>query len=124
MRRRQQPLHQLLVRPRRLIPHERVHLGRRGNPIRSKLTRRISVTRSASAAGARPSFSSRASTNRSIGFRTHFSSFTAGNAGRTGFTYAQCASIFAAPTDAESGQTAPSSIHRSIVATCAAGNGS
>ncbi len=41
-----------------------------GKPIRSRLKRRNSVTRSASGAGVSPSFSSRASTNASIGLRT------------------------------------------------------
>ena len=50
----------------------------------------MSVARSASGEGFRPSRSRRASTNASIGLRTHFASVTAGGAGRTGGMKAQC----------------------------------
>ena len=47
--------------------------------MRSRLNRRIRISRSASGDGARPSFSRRASTNASIGFRTHAVLPTGGN---------------------------------------------
>ena len=61
-----------------------------GSPVRSIESRLMRVARSASGEGDIPSASSFASTNRSIGFRTHRASFTAGSAGRLGATKAQC----------------------------------
>ena len=61
-----------------------------GRPIRSRVSRRISVVRSAGGDGARPSVSSRASTNRSIGFLTQAASRTGGAAGRRTGSNAQC----------------------------------
>ena len=58
--------------------------GSGGRPVRSRATRRASVRRSASGAGARPSASSRARMKRSIGVRTQADSFTAGRSGRAG----------------------------------------
>src|SRR5215471_10907180 len=61
-----------------------------GSPIRSRLKRRSSVTRSASGEGVSPSFSRRARMNLSIGVLTHPVFLTSGGAGRSGFTNAQC----------------------------------
>src|SRR5439155_9256620 len=61
-----------------------------GRPMRSKLSRRISVTRSASAEGVSFSASNFARTNRSMGFRGQLRFFTAGTAGRTAGLKAQC----------------------------------
>ena len=69
-----------------------------GSPVRSRNTRRHSVSRSASLLGESPDRSSRDSTNRSMGFFAHAPSFTAGSAGRTGGTNAQCASYLAPPS--------------------------
>ena len=55
-----------------------------GRPVRSSVTRRISVVRSASGDGVSPSASSRARTKRSIGFRGQPASRTVGGAGRRG----------------------------------------
>ena len=89
--------------------------------MRSRLSRRSSVTRSASGDGRRPSFSRRARTKRSMGWRAATLGRAAG--GRTGGTKAQC--FFSAMGHrALSGQTAPSSIHRrrrAIVASGSAG---
>ena len=57
--------------------------GSGGSPVRSSATRRASVRLLASAAGARPSASGRANTNRSSGLRTQASFFTADGAGRS-----------------------------------------
>ncbi len=66
-----------------------------GSPIRSRLSRRASVRRSASGAGFRPRFSSSASTKASIGLRTHALSLTSGTAGRVGGISDQCFSYSA-----------------------------
>ena len=76
-----------------------------GRPVRSSVTRRSSVARSAWAEGFKPSRSNRCSTNASIGLRTHFGSLTVGTAGRVGGLNDQCFS-----------QLAPCSIHRRIIA--------
>ena len=52
----------------------------------AKLSRRISVTRSASAEGDRPSFSSRARTKESMGLADQFRLLTFGKGGRFGGT--------------------------------------
>src|SRR5215471_1018223 len=61
-----------------------------GRPIRSRLKRRSSVTRSASGEGVKPSSSKRERMNRSIGVLTQAVFLTSGGAGRSGFTNAQC----------------------------------
>src|SRR5262245_24579658 len=61
-----------------------------GRPIRSRLNRRKSVTRSASGCGVRPSFSRRARMNLSIGVLIQLLLLTSGGAGRSGLTNAQC----------------------------------
>ena len=53
-----------------------------GSPVRSKVSRRMSVRRSAGAAGLRLFASSFARINRSTGVMHHVPFFTAGNAGR------------------------------------------
>ena len=64
----EQPIDELLVGVRRRSRDERVDLLRGGpRPVRSKVTRRISVRRSAAGSGRRPFFCSAASTNASIG---------------------------------------------------------
>ena len=61
-----------------------------GKPSRSRYSRRASVVLSACGEGISCSFSSRAKTKLSIGVLTQALSFTAGKAGRTGATNAQC----------------------------------
>ena len=72
-----------------------------GSPVRSNVTRRSSVSTSASGEGSLASASSRALTKLSIGLRTHSAPATGGTAGRSGGMNAQC--------DCHS---APWSIHR------------
>ncbi|MFM9059531.1 MAG: hypothetical protein ACKOSQ_10475 [Planctomycetaceae bacterium] len=59
--------------------------------MRSACSRRMSVARSASGAGASPAASIFASTNRSTGFRTQSGRSTSGAGDRTGATNAQWA---------------------------------
>ena len=56
--------------------------GDSGKPLRSKDARRTTFQGAAAAAGVRPRYSTRASTNVSIGLRTQRWSWTAGNSGR------------------------------------------
>ena len=84
-------------------------LGVGGNPVRSMLSRLMSVARSASGEGANPSASSLASTKRSIGVRIQSVRRTFGGSGRFGATNAQCGSYFA-----------PSAIQRSSSFFCSA----
>ena len=78
-----------------------------GRPVRSSVTRRMSVVGSASGEGARPSRSRRSRTKLSIGFRAQVVFRVFGNAGRAGGTKAQCFCHFA-----------PCSIHRRISSIC------
>src|SRR5215213_10540781 len=64
--------------------------GDGGRPVMSRLTRRMSVSRDASGEGRMLSFSRRARTNASIGFRTDASPLTRGTSGRTGLMNDQC----------------------------------
>ena len=80
-----------------------------GNPVRSRLTRRSHSASPAAPAGPIPSASNLASTNASIGSRTHSPRFTTGTSGSTGRTTDQC-----------SLHGAPSAIHCRSAATSAA----
>src|SRR4051794_39123275 len=80
-----------------------------GKPIKSRLTRRINVTRSASGDGLIFSFSSRAKIKLSIGLRAQFFCFTDGTGTFFGGgTNDQCKMDSAFSSD---GDFAPSSIH-------------
>src|SRR5207249_5002184 len=61
--------------------------------VRSKVTRRINVRRSAGGEGERPFDSRRLRMNASMGLRTHPVFRTRDGAGRTGFLNAQCAAL-------------------------------
>ena len=63
-----------------------------GRPVRSSVTRRMSVVRSASGEGESPSCSSRARVKRSAGLRGQSAFLTTGNFGFCGGTNAQCCS--------------------------------
>ena len=61
-----------------------------GTPVRSSVTRRSKVARSASADGVKPVCSSLARRKLSMGFRGHPTSDTTGGTGRSGGMNAQC----------------------------------
>ena len=84
VRRRQQPIHQPLVSVGPRVVQEGVHFrGVGGRPVRSRLTRRISVPRSASGEGLIPSCSRRARMKWSIALRGQTVRVTTGKGGRT-----------------------------------------
>ena len=91
--------------------------------MRSRLKRRRRVMRSASGDVATPSFSSRARTNASIGFRTQAFPTTSGGFGRCGGMKAQCLTAPAASLLTVSGHSAPWSIQLRISPICAASRG-
>src|SRR5260370_33477959 len=61
-----------------------------GRPIRSSVTRRMSVSLEAGGEGFSPSLSKRARTKASIGLSAQPFNLVTGSFGATGFTYAQC----------------------------------
>ena len=83
-----------------------------GRPVRSSVTRRMSVALSASFDGCRPSFSSRSRMKASIGLRSHAAPSVFGTGGRCGGVKAQWPSHFA-----------PCWIHRLSRSTWAADSG-
>jgi len=90
VRRGQQPVDHFLPGIRRGIVDEIVDFfWSRGRPMRSNVTRRISCSREADEAGLSPLDSNLARMKASMGFRTHFPSFTAGTSGHTGGFQAQ-----------------------------------
>ena len=110
-RRGQQAIHDLLVGVGRLSARKAsTSAGVGGRPVRSSVTRRISVRWSASGEGASPSSSSRARMKRSIGFLRPGGVLRLAAAGESwGGMNAQCGWY-----------AAPSSIHRLRVAFCCA----
>jgi len=107
-----------------------VSAGVGGRPVRSKVTRRRSVRRSAGGAGSIPAFSSAASTNASIGVRTQSPRETAGGSGRAigrsdqNFRPSSRLMPTGPPPPAAAGgslgSAAPAATQRSITATSAA----
>ena len=76
----------------------------------SRLSRRISVARSASGDGVSPACSSRARMKRSIGLRTQFADFTTGGTGRRGGRNAQWVAAGGTPGRSPASPLAPWSI--------------
>src|SRR5579871_1303736 len=77
--------------------------GKGGSPVKSSVTRRNRVARSAGGAGWRPSFSSRANINASTSVWTHEASRTAGRGGQVGLWKAQWARSFSVRTGSSGG---------------------